>query len=169
MKSKELFEGYVVAKDGTITKSDGTPVKIFKSNKYKQCCLFDVHGKKYVLGVHTVVSMFHDESWYDGCVVHHKDGNAHNNHIDNLEVMPRGKHSSIHQKDGTYYDLGKYSSMYQCGKNNPMAKAVRCIELNKVFNTAKEAEDITGVNRVCISRCCHHVRKIAGGYHWEFV
>ena len=52
MKSKELFEGYVVAKDGTITKSDGTPVKVFKSNKYKQCCLFDVHGKKYVLECH---------------------------------------------------------------------------------------------------------------------
>lgn len=169
MKSKELFQGYVVAKDGTITKSDGTPVKIFKSNKYKQCCLFDVNGKKYVLGVHTVVSMFHDETWYDGCVVHHKDGNPHNNHIDNLEVMSKGKHSSMHHNDGTYHNIGQYSKKHQCGRNNPKAKAVKCIELNQIFDTAREAEKMIGIGHALISRCCHHTRKTAGGYHWEFV
>ncbi len=169
MKSKDLFKGYIVNKDGTIVKPDGTLVKTFKSNKYIQCCLFDIYGKKHILGVHTVVSMFYDKCWYDGCVVHHKDGNPKNNNIQNLEVMSRRKHSSMHHKDGTYHDIGKYASIHQRGGRNPNAKAVRCVELNKVFETAKEAEDATNISQVCISRCCNGTRKTTGGYHWEFV
>lgn len=31
-------------------------------------------------------------------VVHHKDENKMNNHPDNLEVMTRGKHTTLHKK-----------------------------------------------------------------------
>ena len=169
MKSKEIFDGYVVSKDGTITKNDGTAVKTFKSNKYIQCCLFDIDGKKHTVGVHTVVSMFYDDKWYDGCVVHHKDGDMHNNNLENLEVLDKSSHTKQHHKDGTLYRIGKFASEHQCGKNNPRAKAVRCIELNMCFDTAREAEKYTGVSHIGISTCCHGKKKTSGGYHWEFV
>jgi len=34
----------------------------------------------------------------DGYIVHHKDGNHDNNDVENLEVLTRGEHTSIHNK-----------------------------------------------------------------------
>ena len=36
----------------------------------------------------------------DSEIVHHKDGNKHNNNIENLEVMSVQEHSSLHNKTG---------------------------------------------------------------------
>lgn len=55
------------------------------------------------------------------------------------------------------------------GANNPNAKPVRCIELNKIFLCATLAGQETGTNNQSISQCCHGRLKTAGGYHWEFV
>ena len=67
----------------------------FKSNQYLQVCQFDIQHKKHVYGVHTVIAMKY-QNYYEGCVVHHKDGNCHNNTIDNLEVMSRSEHGRMH-------------------------------------------------------------------------
>lgn len=37
----------------------------------------------------------------DGYIVHHKDGDHDNNNVENLEVLTRGEHSSIHNKLNT--------------------------------------------------------------------
>lgn len=34
--------------------------------------------------------------WYEGCVIHHIDGNPHNNHVGNLKVESRSEHSKHH-------------------------------------------------------------------------
>ena len=167
-RKKENFSNYIVNRDGSIFKKDGTPVKIFKSNKYLQCCLFDDEGGKHIMGVHAVIAMFYDDDWYKGCVVHHKDGDQHNNHVDNLEVMSRNEHTIQHQKEHTIFDIGEYSKTNQVGKNNPRAKAVRCVELDIVFETAREAERHTGALNGKISMCCNGKAKTAGGYHWQF-
>lgn len=36
----------------------------------------------------------------DGCIVHHKDGNKHNNNINNLQLMEQKTHVSMHAKKG---------------------------------------------------------------------
>lgn len=54
------------------------------------------------------------------------------------------------------------------GKNNPRAKAVYCVELNKCFDTAKQAFVELGINMQCIANCCKNRQKTAGGYHWQY-
>ena len=55
------------------------------------------------------------------------------------------------------------------GKNNPRARKVRCIELNKTFDTIQEANKFLGAKQSHISSCCRGERKTSLGYHWEYV
>lgn len=45
---------------------------------------------------------------------------------------------------------------------------VYCIEFDKVFSSAKEAERITGISKSNICSCFKGRRKTAGGYHWRY-
>lgn len=81
-------------KEGNVYK-DGKPLKPFKSNKHLQVLLFDTNNKRRVAGVHTVVAMKY-LPFFEGCVVHHRDENPHNNCLDNLEVYTRQDHTRLH-------------------------------------------------------------------------
>ena len=85
---KISLDRYIVTEDGQIfDKEKGNkPVKLFKSNKYLQCCIFDENGK-HVMGVHNVVAQALCKDWFDGCIVHHIDNNQQNNHINNLQCL----------------------------------------------------------------------------------
>jgi superfamily II DNA or RNA helicase len=54
-------------------------------------------------------------------------------------------------------------------KRNSLYKMVRCIETNIIYDTAAEAQRMTGVNSSSIGDVCRGKRKTAGGYHWEYV
>lgn len=61
------------------------------------------------------------------------------------------------------------------GANSPVAKPLFCIELNRTFVSAVEAEVCTGVSRKAISLCCLGKNKSTGGgntvfkkLHWIF-
>ena len=60
-------------------------------------------------------------------------------------------------------DRGKW-----VGKNNPRAHAVRCIELDIIFNTIAEANNYFGVKQSHIGDCCRGYRNKALGYCWEW-
>ncbi len=47
-------------------------------------------------------------------------------------------------------------------------KKVYCVETNKLYKTAKQAEKETGINRTHIGGCCRKERLTAGGFHWCF-
>lgn len=108
------LDRYIVTRDGQIfdkTKNNA-PIKVFKSNKYLQCCIFDENGK-HVMGVHNVVAQALSSDWFDGCVVHHKDNNPHNNHIDNLQCLDLVAHVTGHAVR-KYFD--KVVICHGCGK-----------------------------------------------------
>lgn len=48
-------------------------------------------------------------------------------------------------------------------------KAVRCIELDQVFESTKAAADALGCDQGSISKCCNGKREQHHGYHFEFV
>lgn len=90
------FSRYTIRRDGIILNEHSLPIKYFKSNKYLQCYLIDDNNNPHVFGVHSVIAMEYNKKWFPGCVVHHKDEDTHNNHADNLECLPRSKHSERH-------------------------------------------------------------------------
>ena len=97
IRVKEHFSRYEVTEDGRIfDKKYQRPSSTFKSNKYIQCRLVDDEGSIHIMGLHVAVAMYHDPDYKPGCLVHHKDGNTHNNQVSNLECMSRSKHSSLH-------------------------------------------------------------------------
>lgn len=60
----------------------------------------------------------------------------------------------------------------KCGKqkiSDSKNKAVKCLESNIVYNSLKDAENLTGINKNCISNCCRGIQKTAGKLHWIFV
>lgn len=95
---KEKFPNYDVSEAGVVYKN-GAELKPFKSNKYLQVLLYDTNHNRHVLGVHTVVAMKYLNGYRDGCVVHHIDGDCHNNKVDNLQVLTRNGHSKMHLKN----------------------------------------------------------------------
>ena len=58
----------------------------------------DLLGKHHVVGVHQLVSMTFDNSWYRGCIVHHIDEDKYNNSIFNLCVLCREEHGRFHKQ-----------------------------------------------------------------------
>lgn len=78
--------------------------------------------------------------------VNHKDKDRHNNCISNLEWCDN-----------------QYNVIYSIGR------AVRCVELDKVFDCSETAARELHVSGSGIRRCCKGQRKTVGGYHWEYV
>lgn len=94
----EDFPNYFITSDGRVFKNN-VEMPPFRSNKYLQVVLYNVNHKRHIFGVHTLVAMLYLPDYYVGCIVHHKDGNCHNNCVANLEVMSRSTHTRNHNKD----------------------------------------------------------------------
>lgn len=54
-------------------------------------------------------------------------------------------------------------------ENLDRSKKVRCIELNKVFNSCKEAQKIMNIKSSHICDVCNGRRNKCNGFHWEYV
>ena len=52
---------------------------------------------------------------------------------------------------------------------NPRARAVFCVELNKVFDSAKRAAHELNVNYSNLILVCKGKRDVVGGYHFKYV
>ena len=89
------YDNYYVDGTGNVYKSDMTLMKPFKSNKYLQVLFKDSDGNRKIYGVHQVVGMTF-LNYYNGCIVHHRDEDTHNNVLYNLEIKSRSEHCRHH-------------------------------------------------------------------------
>ena len=61
------------------------------------------------------------------------------------------------------------------GSNNPnynkhtQGKKCLCIELNKIFESTRQAEQYIGVRHQNIAAACRGDQKTSGGYHWKYI
>lgn len=85
-------------------------------------------------------------------------------HTEETKRKMRENHYDCFGENNSFY--GKHHSLETKRK---LGKPVKCIELNQTFFTITEAQEVTGVDRSLIVKCCKGKRKTAGDYHWEYV
>ena len=90
-----------------------------------------------------------------------------------------GKNNPMYGKNHTEEARQKISdarkNLYS-GKNHPRCRSVYCIELDMLFWGAKEAQDVLGVSRGNIAKCCSGKLQFAGKhpdtgerFHWLYI
>ena len=97
----EHFSNYDCDEFGNVYKNNKL-LKQCNSNGYKQVTMRDNNFKRHICGVHVVVAMKYLD-YFEGCIVHHKDGNKKNNALNNLEVKLRSEHSRQHAIENEIY------------------------------------------------------------------
>lgn len=78
-----------------------------------------------------------------------------------------------HPMYGRKHSSEAIEKMRQAGLGRPSSRknlnAVRCLDLNTVFDNATEAGKQLGLDSGAILKCCRGERKTCGGYGWSFV
>ena len=164
------YEGYQVSNYGNIRSKERyvtqykhltSYTRIMKGRLLKQRQLnsgymavwLSKNGEKRALTVHRLVACaFLGESKLD---VNHKDGNKHNNRVDNLEYMSRSANI-----EHSYRVLCKYERI---------SKKVICVETGEIFNSMREAGRKMGINPVSIGHVLAGRNKTAGGLRWQIL
>ena len=86
--------------------------------------------------------------------VNHKDECKAHNYSQNLEWCDHK------------YNVN-YGTCKQRGAN-ACKRPVYCIELDRAFNSIKEAAEFSGVTASLVNKCLKGIKKTAGGYHWKY-
>lgn len=112
-------------------------------------------GKIYRFYVHRLVGLTYLPNPDNLPQINHKDENKQNNNINNIEWC-----------DCQYnINYGEHNKKSSESRKQP----VYCVELDRVFDSAKQAGEELGISRANISSCLAGRRLSVGGYHWQRV
>lgn len=149
---------YLISNEGQVysivKKSLLKPMKTEKGYLYVDLrCNYKRKPKK----IHRLVAETFLENPYAKKEVNHKDGNKLNNTVGNLEWCTRSE-NLLHA--------------YATGLKAQKIVAVDMFTVDgtfiKQFESIKNAERFTGINRSTISACCRNKANTAGGYVWRY-
>ena len=108
--------------------------------------------------------------------VRKKDGNISNCNVDNLEWSNKKEiYSKLYNEleyevpEETKKEMSKIQKKIKNGWTMP--RKIRCIELNKIYNSLTEAAADFGLCSNAFSASCRDKskQKTGAGYHWEYV
>lgn len=114
-------------------------------------------GKKRLWLVHRLVAMTFIPNPDNLPEVNHKDENATNNHVENLEWCTR-----------------KYNAHYgtalqrMAATNSKPVKQIKDGEVVRIYESIKAAGEACGFDRGNISKCCTGKSHTYKGYEWQF-
>lgn len=117
---------------------------------------FSIDGKKSQKLVHRLVAMTFIPNPDNLPQVNHKDGNAGNNAVENLEWCTASQ-NCWHRNNV----LNKYVGRPK--------RPVRCIETGEEFESTYHAAREMKCNQACVYSVCNGKQSHAHGYHFEFI
>ena len=158
MKDVKNFEGlYAVTSCGKVWsyKSKKFLKQAITKQGYLQVCLYK-DGKQKVCLVHRLIAEAYIPNPENKSDVNHKNEfEKTNNSINNLEWLTRAENRN--------YGTRNTRAAKSC------CKPVYCIELNRAFNSIKEAASELNLYDTNISAVLKGRQKTTGGYHWKYL
>lgn len=112
-------------------------------------------GKGKMYAIHRLVAQAFIPNPDNLPCVNHKDECKTNNTVDNLEWCD-------------YKYNNNYGTTIQ-RRVKKLNRPILCVELDKTFESIKEAESLLGKSSHKICRCCSGKAKTAYGYHWKYI
>lgn len=129
--------------------------QIIDNKGYCRVYLTKDGNRKCLLVSRLVLKSFVPVENMDELQANHINENTTDNRLENLEWTTPIENSN----HGTRNDR----------ISNALSKNVLCIDTNISYINAKNASELTGINKDSIRKCCGGHRKTAGGYHWKYL
>ena len=146
---------YAITNDGKVwSYRKNTFLNPYLTRGYLKVCLYKDKSKKQVL-IHRLVAEAFLPNPQNLPQINHKDENKKNNCVDNLEWCDA-------KYNINYGERNRKIARSHC-------KKVYCVELDKVFESAKLAATELNLFDSNIAKCCKGKSKTTGGYHWEYI
>ena len=117
-----------------------------------------MNGERFPSYIHQLVGIAFIPNPNGYTEINHKDGNTHNNNVENLEWCDRpynNKYSHIQER----LTEAKKKKVYQYTLDG---------ELVKIWESSRECERITSFKQSAISLCCNGKKKQYKGYKWSY-
>jgi hypothetical protein len=166
-KDIEGYEGlYQVSDQGQVQRilADGTAKPVKPRDGVYLTVSLSKNSKATTFNIHRLVAEAFLPRQQHQDEVNHKDGNKHNNRLENLEWVTK-KENLVH----AIQKLGKFPY----GKP---ARKVKCIDIEsgqvvaEYYSLAESARAIGKASaRASITLCCQGLQNSAYGYKWEYV
>ena len=153
------YKNYMVSNLGNVVYASNGNYFLIRQDTdergYKRVTLLK-NKKHKIVQVHRIVMLsFNPCENSNKLFVNHKDENASNNRLDNLEWC-------------THLYNVHYGTGIDRMKAHQHCKKVICVETGIVYKSMSEASRDTGVPLGNISYCCNGKLKSAGGYTWKY-
>jgi len=119
--------------------------------------------------VHRLIAQAFINNEFNKCCVNHINGITVDNSLLNLEWVT----SEENARHAYETHLINHETLLERGKLASETRKITTVQMNmqrevlNTFNSYREAEDITGINRGLISLCCSGKNKTAGGFKWK--
>lgn len=167
-KWKKIYDGlYEISNFGNVRNAKGHILRTAKNEcGYLHLVLCDKNRKHNSVKIHRLVAEAFIPNPENKKTVNHKNGIKTDNRIENLEWATYSENLS-HK----YRVLGyKPERKGKTGKESAYHSSVLCVELNKIFDTIRQANRFLGKkeNDGGVSQCCRGRIKTAYGYHWRY-
>lgn len=161
MNTKQIsaFDGYSVTDDGRVFSYKSNKWLVPRDNGTGYLYVGLKTDKQYNCYIHRLVAEAFIPNPDNLPCVNHKDENKHNNTVDNLEWCSY-EYNNNYGEHNKKIAKAMSRAIYQIDKDGNIVN---------IWESAREAENATGVCNQNIAKVLKGKRQYAGGYEWKYV